>query len=142
MKKIFLFMLAAFMLTSCDSFKGSNSKDDDTEEEEPKKKKKKNVDEEDEDDEEDNDDEPQTKKKKKPSDEEEDLDNEDKGWTKQDEKTVLDQCVSVAEKKNPAKAEAYCECMLNKVKKLYSNMNEFDRKLTTEKANELAVDCQ
>lgn len=147
MKRIFLFMLAALMLTSCDNFKGS-SKEDDTEEESPKKKKKKKkVVEEDEDTDDEDTDEETTRKKKKTLTDDDDTGNEENDnttgtWTTAQRVNFMEGCVAVASKNNPAKAKSYCACMMGKIEPLYPDYDEFNRTFTSEEATRIAKNCQ
>lgn len=168
MKKIFLFMLAAIMITSCDNFKGSKSKDNDTEEDDsPKKKKKKPTKDEEEDEEED--DGPKKPRDNGRDDEEDDdnedgeddMDNEDedmddemdddeetdddrngRGWTNQEKTSFQNECVGEAAKRiDQAQAKTYCLCMLNKFQAKFPSYAEANKKLKEADLNAMAAAC-
>jgi len=59
-------------------------------------------------------------------------------WTKRDEDRFMDDCESEARKNVPAaRANRYCDCMLQKSKRLFSSYLEADRGLTQLPADEL-----
>lgn len=67
------------------------------------------------------------------------------GWTRSDEDRFVNDCISTARKNvGQSRAEEYCECMLRKVKRMYSTYNEADRGLkgiSQAEIEELAEDC-
>ncbi len=142
MTKFFLYLFAAFMLTSCDQLKKKDKAESD-DEEVTTKKKKKALDEENTDDEE-----TPKKKKKKTADEDETPVNDDEkntnytnGWSNADERKFLNVCIPEAEKKVQSEvANKYCNCFLKKVKERYSTYDEADRMNMTE-VNEIAAEC-
>ena len=146
MRKLFLYLLAAFMLSSCDNLKKKDSKSD-TDDEEVTKKKKKPLDDEDVSDEE-------TPKKKKPTVDDDDMtttdDNDTKkknsdyatGWTTAEKQQFLDNCAPAAMNNglSERQANAYCSCMQEKLEKLYPVAEE-SAKMSNSKMNELAKEC-
>ena len=148
MKKFFLFALAAFLLTSCDNFKGSSNKEDETEEEEkPKKKKKKAGDEE----EDTNNDEDENNNEDENTDNEEDTDNEDdtdndedtdsRGWSSSDRSQFMNTCVSESQRNlSESQARSYCSCMMGKLEKKYPNSDDA-KNLTQSDLLQMAQDC-
>lgn len=66
-------------------------------------------------------------------------------WSRSDENRFMDDCVMEAEKNaGAARANEYCDCMLQKIKKMYSNYAEADRKLagiSKTELDELAASC-
>jgi hypothetical protein len=141
MRKVFLFLLAATMLTSCDYFKSSSKDDSDTEEETPKKKKKKPLADEEEEEE-------SPKKKKKPvnDDAEEEVVNEDEesngGWTKAERTTFLETCVENAKVNvTESRAKTYCSCMQKKIESKYDSYDDANNKLSSTELNRLAAQC-
>jgi hypothetical protein len=136
MRKCFLYLLAAFMLTSCDNLKKKDkTSDDDTEE--TTKKKKKALDED-----EIADDDETSKKKKKVSDEE-NLDEESTdGWSNADRKKFLSTCVPDAEEKaGKERATVYCNCFLKKAEQRYSSYSEANQKMDKTEVDEIAAGC-
>jgi hydroxymethylpyrimidine/phosphomethylpyrimidine kinase len=153
MKKVFLYILAAFMFSSCDNLKKKSSTDNDNE---ASAKKKKAL----EDDEATDD--ASKKKKATPNNEEEtplvkrnsnsdenSNDNTDKekadyseGWSKANREGFMTVCVSKAKDGmgSESKAENYCACMLDKIQKIYPNANDAG-KLTAQRTTQLAQDC-
>lgn len=67
------------------------------------------------------------------------------GWTRRDEDKFVNDCIGTARQNvGQARAEEYCECMLRKVKRMYSSYNEADRELkgiTQRELEDLAADC-
>lgn len=154
MKKIFLFMLAAFMFTSCDSFKGSKNNDDDTEEESPKKKKKKNADDDDNKGTKDDDDDDDDNNNNNDDDDIETNNNDDEdndedtdvlkelNWTGQDRKLFVTECADEAAKKlGEDGARAYCACMLFQIERKFSSYSEANKKMTKNDLNTMAAKC-
>jgi len=72
-------------------------------------------------------------------------DNNSSGWTKSDETKFIELCAgTAAQNVGATRANEYCECMLAKVKRIYSSYAEADRKLadfTKEQIDDLAADC-
>lgn len=69
----------------------------------------------------------------------------DSGWSADEEKTFMGQCVSSAEKRsNNELARNYCDCMLQKLKKSYSSYEKANLSLTTDKdkMQKMALDCK
>lgn len=66
-------------------------------------------------------------------------------WPRSDENKFMDDCEGTAKQNvGAARANEYCDCMLQKIKKMYSSYMEADRKLagrTQEEINQLAADC-
>ena len=151
MRKLFLYLLAAFLLTSCDNLKSKDSKSDEDTEETSTKKKKKVLDE---DEESNTDEEEETPKKKKKSVSEDDEltdvtdDKEDsnvdetKGWSKADEKKWMDDCTSTAEPRvGFERANSYCSCMMEKAKQEYSSFDAANRGITQAFVDKYAPGC-
>lgn len=145
MKKLMLFALAAFVLTSCDNLKkDKDEKDetakmkkplkDDSEEEEETASKSKNDDEMSE--------EEDTKTVSRKSDAEESKTaSYSDGWSKENQENFMTTCVDKAKASmGESKATNYCSCMLTKIEELYPNAEEVS-KLTMEKTTELAKEC-
>jgi hypothetical protein len=67
------------------------------------------------------------------------------GWTRSDEDKFVDECFGTASKNvGRTRASQYCECMLAKIKKMYSSYNEANLKLgrmSQDQINRLAEDC-
>jgi|CXWL01.1.fsa_nt_gi Ni/Co efflux regulator RcnB len=76
-----------------------------------------------------------------------DRDNNDNSgsWSKSDENKFMDDCEGTAkENVGAARANEYCDCMLQKIKKMYSSYTEADRELagsSQDEINKLAADC-
>jgi len=155
MRKLALYLFAAFLLTSCDNLKTKGkSAEDDTEESTSKKKKKKVIDE----DEESADEEETTTKKKKLTDDEEDevTDNsrEDEsdysskknakysdGWSKAEKNVFMSNCSGEAAKSmGESRAESYCPCMMGKLEKRYPDAKTIDE-MSEKDMTDLARDC-
>lgn len=149
MRKLLLYILAAFVLTSCDNL--IKSKDKDVEDTKTSKKLKKPL----EDDEEDSEDETPKKKKSKNDDEDEDTkpaksddDDEDRttnyssGWSKTEKNQFMNTCISTASKRvSQSRAEEYCSCMQEKIERKYPDYNEMNSKMTSTEVNDLAAGC-
>ena len=79
----------------------------------------------------------------------EDIDNDKSdyadGWTRSDEDKFVDECFGTASKNvGRTRANQYCDCMLAKIKKMYSSYNEANLKLggmSQDQINRLAEDC-
>lgn len=68
------------------------------------------------------------------------------GWTSREESKFVDDCIAEAVKNVGSRSRAtdYCECMLGKLKGMYSSYEEADRELGKagqEEINRLAADC-
>lgn len=67
------------------------------------------------------------------------------GWTRSDEDKFIDDCVAEAEKNvSRSRASEYCDCMLVKLKRLYSTYRQAEKELeniTQDELTELAADC-
>lgn len=67
------------------------------------------------------------------------------GWSKSDESRFMNDCEGTAkENVGAARANEYCDCMLQRMKKKYSSYAETNRELegaTKEEINELAAPC-
>ncbi|MFL5808740.1 MAG: hypothetical protein ACJ749_04415 [Flavisolibacter sp.] len=156
MRRFFLYLLAGFILTSCDNLKKKDAKSDSDDEEVTTKKKKKKALEEDEstDDEETpkkkktiNQDEEEYKPltKKNPSEDENDYSKKTtdytSGWSTTDERTFMNQCTNTATPNvGTQRAKAYCSCMMGKIEKefpVYTDING----MTKEQLNAWAKDC-
>lgn len=72
-------------------------------------------------------------------------DNDSQGWSKSDENRFMDDCEGTAkENVGAARANEYCDCMLQRMKKMYSSYKEADDDLkgaTQEEINKLAAPC-
>ncbi len=143
MKKLLILLLAAGLFTSCNNNKGKNNentsnreKDDYTKRDSSSGDKDKT-----------NDDGTKEHSKNDPADNNNanDSDSDKGGWSISDEDRFLDDCTGTAtENVGATRAKQYCNCMLLKIKRMYSTYAEAERKLTTmsqEQINELAVDC-
>jgi hypothetical protein len=71
--------------------------------------------------------------------------NNTEGWSQADENKFMEECADEATKNvGAARASQYCDCMLQKMKKMYSNYDEANRKLASksqEDINAMAADC-
>jgi len=134
MKKVLIFFLAVSLFAACNNDKnGKDTKDadktstDSRDKDDYKKDEKKDDD---------------TKKEETKSDDDS-RDSED--WSKSDENKFMDDCEGTAkENVGAARANEYCDCMLEKIKKMYSSYTEADRKLagsSQAEINKLAADC-
>lgn len=67
------------------------------------------------------------------------------GWSRSEENKFVDDCVAEAEKNvGGSRASEYCDCMLNKLKRMYSSYKEAERELaniTQDEVTQLAADC-
>ena len=67
------------------------------------------------------------------------------GWSRSDESKFMDDCEGTAkENVGAARANEYCDCMLQRMKKKYSNYTEANRDLagaTQEEISKLAAPC-
>ena len=67
------------------------------------------------------------------------------GWTKSDESRFMSDCEGTAKQNvGAARANEYCDCMLQRMKKMYSSYTEADRDLagaTQDEINKLAAPC-
>jgi hypothetical protein len=66
------------------------------------------------------------------------------GWSKAQESTFMRDCESTATPKvGAARANEYCDCMLQKIKAKYSTYAQADRELASDEAgmNKLAAEC-
>ena len=67
------------------------------------------------------------------------------GWTRSDENKFVDECVGTASKNvGETRANQYCDCMLDKIKKMYSSYAEATLKLgrmSQDQIDRLAEDC-
>jgi hypothetical protein len=67
------------------------------------------------------------------------------GWSRSDENKFIDECAGTAAKNvGEERANQYCKCMLNKMKREYSNYAEAERalsRMTQDQINRLAEDC-
>jgi hypothetical protein len=67
------------------------------------------------------------------------------GWSRSDENKFIDECAGTATKNvGEERANQYCKCMLNKMKREYSNYAEAERalsRMTQDQINRLAEDC-
>lgn len=72
-------------------------------------------------------------------------DDSDAGWSRSDENKFMDDCEGTAKQNvGAARANEYCDCMLQRMKKMYSSYTEADRDLagaTQEEINKLAAPC-
>jgi hypothetical protein len=148
MRQLTLWLLAAFLFTSCDNLKTKDtSKSEDDTEETTKKKKKKPLEE----DEDASDEEQTTKKKKNTLDDDVDDDeatsndetNSDnsKGWSKADQNKFITNCTQTASSSmGEERAEEYCTCMMKKIEKRYPNSSEVDQ-MTESEITKLAKTC-
>ena len=72
-------------------------------------------------------------------------DNDSQGWSKSDENRFMNDCEGTAkENVGAARANEYCDCMLQRMKKMYSSYKEADDDLkgaTQEEINKLAAPC-
>lgn len=148
MRKLTLWLLAAFLFASCDNLKAKNSSSEDDTEETTKKKKKKALDEE----EESADEESTTKKKKKSSDDEDVSEDEPgsdeettsdyaKGWSNAEQKEFMDKCTEgTVSSMGQEKGEEYCSCMLDKLQKRYPKANDA-QEMTQSEMTKLAKTC-
>ncbi len=136
MKKLLIFLMAFSLFTACNNDKGKNTRDD------------KNADYRDKDDYGNEDD------RKNDDNRKDDNNNEDNntdksdyadGWTRSDENKFVAECSDEAAKNvGETRANQYCDCMLNKIKKMYSSYNEANLKLgrlSKEQIDRLAEDC-
>ena len=66
-------------------------------------------------------------------------------WSRSDENKFIDECAGTATKNvGEERANQYCKCMLNKMKREYSNYAEAERalsRMTQDQINRLAEDC-
>ncbi len=66
-------------------------------------------------------------------------------WTRSDENKFVAECFGTASKNvGETRANQYCDCMLDKIKKMYSSYNEANLKLgrmSQDQINRLAEDC-
>ena len=85
------------------------------------------------------------KEKMDNKDENTDIDKSTSSWSTSDETRFMDDCQGTAKQNvGVARAKEYCDCMLQKIKKMYSNYTEADRKLggsSQTEINDLAADC-
>lgn len=67
------------------------------------------------------------------------------GWSRSEENKFVDDCVAEAEKNvGGSRASEYCDCMLGKLKRMYSSYKEAERELaniTQDEVTQLAADC-
>ena len=67
------------------------------------------------------------------------------GWTRSDENKFIDECAGTATKNvGEERANQYCKCMLNKIKKEYATYAEAEKalgRMTQEQINRIAEDC-
>jgi Ni/Co efflux regulator RcnB len=133
MKKLLVFILAASLFTACNNDKGKDRYDRDRDKERTK------------DDYRDADDD---KKTTDDRDKDKTADDDSKtttGWTSSDENRFMNDCEGTAVKNvGAARANEYCDCMLQKIKKMYNSYTEADRELagsSEEAINRLADEC-
>ena len=68
-------------------------------------------------------------------------DNKPRGWTAEEKKEFMNECVPAAKKGiDEDKAAPYCECMANKLEKKYPKYAEAG-KITMSETVEMAKDC-
>ena len=148
MRKLAIYFLAAFILTSCDNLKSkSKTETDDTEETTTKKKKALK------DDEESSSDDDYTPVKKKKSVDDEEVTTDDRstddetssdesgGWTSVEKKEFMSNCVGTAEKNvGYERAKDYCSCMMDKIEKRYPNSSDVN-KMTETQRDKWAAEC-
>jgi hypothetical protein len=148
MRKLMVWVVAAFLFASCDNLKTKDSSSSEDDQEETTKKKKKAINEEDALDEE-----VKPVKKKKaitdddePSDEESATDDEttsdySDGWSSSDQNKFMTNCTETASKSMAQeRAENYCDCMMKKIEKRYPNSAEVN-KLSESEITKLAKTC-
>ena len=138
MKKVLIFILAVSLFAACKSDKKnhddrSTTKEKDDYSTSDDKKDDKNADYKSTDD-------------KKDSDDKSSRDDDNgSGWTKSDESRFMSDCEGTAKQNvGAARANEYCDCMLQRMKKMYSSYTEADRDLagaTQDEINKLAAPC-
>jgi hypothetical protein len=139
MKKVLIFLMAISLLTACNNDKNAKVDRDktSTDKDDYRKDDKKDVD--DRDKEKDD-----TKSDVKETREDTDTDKSE-SWSRSDENKFMDDCEGTAKANvGAARANEYCDCMLQKIKKMYSSYIEADRKLagsSQDEINRLASDC-
>ncbi|MEI2737292.1 MAG: hypothetical protein V9F01_00740 [Chitinophagaceae bacterium] len=134
MKKLLIFLMAVSLLTACNNDK-KNTRDRDDRSSTREKDDYRNSD-----DKTDNKDD-----MGKDDARTEDRDTDNQGWTRSDENKFMDDCERTAkENVGAARANEYCDCMLQRMKKMYSSYKEADDDLkgaTQEEINKLAAPC-
>ncbi|MBC7872509.1 MAG: hypothetical protein H7Y01_00860 [Ferruginibacter sp.] len=138
MKKVLIFLMAISLFTACNNDKNAKVDRDktSTDKDDYRKDDKKDMDDGKKDD---------TKDTK--SDDEDTREDTEKSesWSRSDENKFMDDCEGTAKANVGAeRANEYCDCMLQKIKKKYSSYVEADRKLagsSQDEINKLASDC-
>jgi hypothetical protein len=129
MKKVLIFLMALSLFTACNNDKGKLDKKADYREK---------------DDYGTNDDQ-SNEKSRKDDDNNSDENTSSDGWTRSDENKFVAECADEATKNvGETRANQYCDCMLKKIKKMYSSYNEANLKLgrlSKEQIDRLAADC-
>jgi len=137
MKKVLIFIMAVGLLTACKDDKNSKDKDGMTTTKDKDDYGKKDDKMDDSKDTKNSDD--------KMTDDSKSDDNVGTGWSKSDENKFMDDCEGTAKVNvGAARANEYCDCMLQRMKKMYSSYAEADRELagaTQEEINKLAAPC-
>lgn len=136
MKKVLIFFMAISLFTACKNDKNGKTKTDKNSTDTRNKDDYKNDD----------------KSSDEKSSDEKSTDNKDSrdndntpSWSKSDEGKFMDDCEGTAKQNvGAARANQYCDCMLQKIKTMYSTYSEADRKLagsSKDEINKLAEDC-
>jgi hypothetical protein len=132
MKKLLMFLMAVSLLTACNNDKKPTRDKDDRSSTRDK------------DDYRNSDDKTDSKDDRDQDDTRTD-DNDSQGWSKSDENRFMNDCEGTAkENVGAARANEYCDCMLQRMKKMYSSYKEADDDLkgaTQEEINKLAAPC-
>ncbi|MEI9945384.1 MAG: hypothetical protein WDN26_14350 [Chitinophagaceae bacterium] len=139
MKRIFIVLLSISLLTACNNNplvkkdkteKEDRDKEDEDEDDDYKKKKKYDDDEDDED----------YKKKKKIED---DDDDDRSKWSAADEQAFLSTCLTNARNAGADEqtSQNHCNCILEKIEKKYSDLDEANRKATKPELDAIEQKC-
>lgn len=132
MKKLLMFLMAVSLLTACNNDKKPTRDKDDRSSTRDKDDYR-------------NSDDKTDSKDDRDQDDTRTNDNDSQGWSKSDENRFMDDCEGTAkENVGAARANEYCDCMLQRMKKMYSSYKEADDDLkgaTQEEINKLAAPC-
>lgn len=132
MKKLLMFLMAVSLLTACNNDKKPTRDKDDRSSTRDKDDYR-------------NSDDKTDSKDDRDQDDTRTNDNESQGWSKSDENRFMNDCEGTAkENVGAARANEYCDCMLQRMKKMYSSYKEADDDLkgaTQEEINKLAAPC-
>lgn len=132
MKKLLMFLMAVSLLTACNNDKKPTRDKDDRSSTRDKDDYR-------------NSDDKTDSKDDRDQDDTRTNDNDSQGWSKSDENRFMNDCEGTAkENVGAARANEYCDCMLQRMKKMYSSYKEADDDLkgaTQEEINKLAAPC-